>query len=51
MQTPHHPLPTNHWIFDIDDEEDDKIGTSNGANSQMKSLLEELEIDPNHIYR
>lgn len=31
------------WMFDIDDE-DETISSS-------KSLFQELEIDPNHIYR
>jgi hypothetical protein len=38
-----HPLPS--WIFDIDDNDD------NNDLPNQKSLLEELEIDPNHIYR
>lgn len=37
-----HDLPS--WIFDIDDFDEDIV-------PQQKSLLEELEIDPHHIYR
>jgi hypothetical protein len=33
------------WLFDIIDDEEDSEST------QQKSLLEELEIDPKHIYR
>jgi hypothetical protein len=36
------PLPG--WLFDIIDDEDDDLKT-------QRSLLEELEIDPKHIYR
>jgi hypothetical protein len=36
-----HDLPN--WLFDIEDEDRDE--------SNQKSLLEELEIDPRHIYR
>lgn len=50
--TSQRPLP--HWIFDVDDDEDDN--QIDGSHSSLKnkaptSLLEELEIDPKHIYR
>ena len=49
----HPPLPSNHWMFDIDDGEDDShnLVDENGRLIQKQSLLEELEIDPKLIYR
>ena len=41
-KTQHHVIELPSWIFDVDDE-DEIEGNS--------SLLEELEIDPAHIYR
>lgn len=47
-----HENPLPHWIFDVDDDDDeDNQINKDGSTIKRPSLLEELEIDPKHIYR
>jgi hypothetical protein len=39
------------WIFDISADDDEDDDEDEGGNQVKKSLMEELEIDPKHIYR
>lgn len=44
--------PLSHWIFDVDDDDDeDNPINKDGTPMKRPSLLQELEIDPKHIYR